>query len=49
MEKEKPVSFPDPYREISIDFEARILLSNKTTNWFSLYSNYLFVFCWKVI
>lgn len=32
MEKAKPVSSSDPYSEISIDFEARILLSNKTIN-----------------
>lgn len=49
MEKVKPVSSQDLYSKISIDFETRILLSNKTSNWFSLYSYYVFVFCWKVI
>lgn len=36
--KSKTDSPPNLYSKICIDFEARILLSNKSNNWFKLYS-----------
>lgn len=36
--KSETDSPPNLYSKICIDFEARILLSNKSNNWFKLYS-----------